>query len=254
MNENNNNEFENENEVKQEPNNRPNFDDFSYSKNAKKALIPMFVGLFTMVLLTVGATWAFYNVNMTGSITNSSVTASTAGRGLITLNGPAVTAKMELSAADMSSATASTAGKTWYATTTGKSDSATSLTLGTATLSGDTSKYTCDYKITAKAPEASNSLITAYKNQATHSNELVLELDNTVYDLSIADHITQITGSNGIVKNGSLTLSGTGGTATKTFTAKFYLKNATVEQNFLAGKSASITITTAVSNCKISTT
>ena len=246
----NNNEFENQNNLEQDSNSKPSFDDFSYSKNAKKAIVPMFIGIFTMVLLTIGATWAYYNVKIEGSITGSSVTAKTAGRGVVTLKSGTATASLSLSASDMSSATASTSGKIWYASATGRTETNTPISLGTATLSGDESTYSCNYTITAKAT-TDHGLTDAFGSNATgHSTELILELDTGVYDFTTGEHATKIASSSGIVFSGKFEVSKA--QPTKSFTAKFYLKNTNnTDQAFAAGKTETISITTAISDCAL---
>ncbi len=249
MNENNNNEFENENEVKQEPNNKPNFDDFSYGKNAKKALIPMFVGLFTMVLLTVGATWAYYNVTISGSASSTSVGTTMGAQNVVTISGGKGTLALNLSAENMSQTTAGSSGKVWYASANGTpSDAKYEANVATATLTTGQSA-TCTY--TLKITNTNKTLYTAYQTlQNKALGEIVLTVDGVDYDLSKADtDLSAIFGNGLTITNKSITLN-SGTNKTKNIMASFKFTNTAKDQSSLAGKGMALTVSTEAWNCK----
>lgn len=248
MNDNNNNEFENENEVKQEPNNKPNFDDFSYAKNTKKALIPMFIGLFTMVLLTVGATWAFYNVQITNTSKSLSVSTSMGAQNLVTISGGGASLSLNLSAENMSQTTASTGGKVWWASANGvPGASEYNANVATATLTTGQSA-TCTY--TLKIIPTTKTLYTAYqllKDKA--AGEIVLKVNNVTYDLYNADTNLSAIFGNGLTLTGQ-TMNFAKNGESKSITASFKFTNTTKDQSSLAGTGIALTISTEAWSCK----
>ena len=144
MNDNNNynNDYEN-NEINQDIQSESNIDKITHTKNVKKVILPLVIGLFTMIALIIGATWAFFTVQITSKVTETTANATAPKRPLVTLTGGA-TLSMDISVADMSPSSSS---KDYYANVDGKSTAEVSPIIASITLmEDDTNTYKCVYR------------------------------------------------------------------------------------------------------------
>ncbi len=220
---------------------------------AKKALLPALIAVIVLLGLIVGATWAFFTAKVTNSSTPTTASAKAPKIPLVTLQPGVTSLSMDLSVADMKGSSDGTT-KTYYASETGRVDSqSTSPTIATLSLSNDEKNtYTCDYTITAKATVASDkkSLIAAYSDHTTNTNELMLKLNNQPYDLATSTHNTAIL-RDGIVYNGSIDVNSS---EQANLTAQFSFTSNSEDQTFINNTEAIINITVALTGCNLKTT
>lgn len=205
--------------------------------DTKKILAPTILAIVTLVLITVGATYAYFVVNTnTEKFTTRTAEASTPDMGSVAL-ASGTNLSMSITAADMMQGSSDI---TYYASSTGKTTTATTETIGTATVTG-AGTFDCTYTLTVT--DNDNSLYDAFQSFSGKSaGQIVLTVNGTDYDFNTAGLFPKtISGSFTGLKEGT----------NGTITASLKLVNKLeVKQNDLANKS--ITLSFAVSNfsCK----
>ena len=194
----------------------------------KKVMAPTIVAIVTLVVMTVGATYAFFTVSPTNSFGTKTVTATTPDLGTVALSaGDSLT--MTLTAADMMAKSADT---TYYASKTGKATTATTVDIGKATATG-AETFSCSYSLTFD--DNANSLYDAFQSMGTKSTgQIVLTVNGTAYDFNTASLFPKtITGTLTGVKDGT----------PKTITAQLKLVNKKdVDQTALANKTITVSL------------
>ena len=202
----------------------------------KKILAPTLVAIATLVMLTVGATYAYFTVSTTNNFGTKTITATTPDIGSVALaSGSNLT--MTLTAADMMDKGADT---TYYASASGKTTSATTANIGTATVTG-AGTFTCTYNLSIT--DNDNSLYDAFQSMSTKSTgQIVLTVNGTAYDFNTASLFP---------KNlTNLSLTGLKAGTPKNITAQLKLVNKTgVDQSALAGKTITLSFTVSNFSC-----
>lgn len=207
------------------------------NSNKKKLMASAIVAVATLVVLTFGATYAYFTVNYSSSYTTRTAKATAASVGSVALtSGSNLT--MSLTAAQMMKQASNV---TYYATASGASTTASSPTIATAKVTG-AGTFKCTYTLTV-SKSATNDMYTKFQAMAGKAaGQIVLTINNggtaTTMDFNTASLFP---------KTISGTMTGLTSAASKTITAQLKVVNSsTVDQTALAG--TDITINFAVSN------
>lgn len=147
----------------------------------KKILAPTIVAIVTLVILTVGAAYAYFEVNTkTEEFTTRTAEASTPDLGLVSLaSGTNLT--MDLSLADMMKGDDDII---YYASSTGKTTTETTENIGTVSVSG-AGTFKCSYQLTIA--DNDNSLYDVFQSWENKSTEqIILTVNGTDYDFNEA--------------------------------------------------------------------
>ena len=219
-----------------------NEDKIINSQRNKKIIVPLIMAVFTMLILAVGATYAYISVTANNNFGTQTIKGTIPPIGSVALS-KGQSLSMEVTRQGMMKENP----KTYYATSTGISDSDSSMqTISTAQVTGE-GTFTCDYTLNAKA---TGELFTKAIGKGT--GLLTLEISDKTYDFNETQ--TDLTSENGLDINGQFT----GLTASNTQTAsdknsiqaRFKLQNSeTADQTDLNGKSGTITFSVKTFTC-----
>ena len=160
-------------------------------KKDKKTLITMIIGVVALILLVIGATYAYFTVTNNNNFGTKTITANIPDMGSVALtSGEALTLNMTR-ALMMEDAKG-----VYYATPSGvPSTTLTETDIATATVTG-VGTFDCDYTITItpSATSASKNLYTAYRDMnGTEAGEIILTVGDTTYDFKTTDFSTSKT-------------------------------------------------------------
>ena len=198
----------------------------------KKVIMPAAVAVLTLVTLVVGATYAYFTIATTNSFGTRTATATAQSVGSVALS-TGSNISMALTRAHMSTGNAGTA---YYATASGVSTTASSPTIGTATVTGD-GTYSCNYSFTVSAT-ATNSMYTVFQGMSTKSTDQIVLTINAFGSSTVMDFNT----ASLFPKTISGTVTGLTKSASKTVTAQLKVLNKDVDQTALAGTDITISI------------
>ena len=204
-------------------------------ENNKKVIVPTIVAIITLVMLTVGATYAYFTVSATNSFGTKTITATTPSVGSVALStGSNLT--MTLTAAQMMKQSSDV---TYYASPSGATTTATTSNIGTAKVTGS-GTFTCTYSLSVT--DNDNSLYDAFQSMTGKSTgQIVLTVNGTSYDFNTASLFP---------KTISGTMTGLTSSASQNITAQLKFVNKTsVDQSSLAGKSITLTFTVSNFSC-----
>lgn len=204
-------------------------------ENNKKVIVPTIVAIITLVMLTVGATYAYFTVSATNSFGTKTITATTPSVGSVALStGSNLT--MTLTAAQMMKQSSDV---TYYASPSGATTTATTANIGTAKVTGS-GTFTCTYSLSVT--DNDNSLYDAFQSMTGKSTgQIVLTVNGTSYDFNTASLFP---------KTISGTMTGLTSSASQNITAQLKFVNKTsVDQSSLAGKSITLTFTVSNFSC-----
>ncbi len=130
----------------------------------KKILISMIVAVATLVVLVIGAAYAYFSVSTTNSFGTKTITATTPDVGSVTLtSGAALT--MNLTAEQMMKGESDL---TYYASASGTTTTATSPVMATATVTG-AGTFSCSYSFNIAASSTGTSMYTAFQGMTGKS-------------------------------------------------------------------------------------
>jgi len=203
---------------------------------AKKILVPTIIAVVTLVMLVVGATYAYFSVGTDNNFGTRTIQASAAEVGSVALaTGSNLT--MNLTAAQMMK---SEGGSTYYASASGTTETATTATIGTATVTG-AGTFTCTYELNVAASGTKN-MYTAFQGMTGKSSgQIVLTVNGTAYDFNTASLFP---------KTISGTMTGLTSAASQKITAQLKVVNsATVDQSALAGTDLTLSFTVSDFEC-----
>ena len=204
-------------------------------ENSKKIIVPTIVAIVTLVMLTVGATYAYFTVSSTNNFGTKTITATTPEVGSVALS-TGSNLSMTLTAAQMMKQSSDV---TYYASASGATTTATTANIGTATVTG-AGTFTCNY--TLSVTDNDNSLYDAFQSMTGKSaGQIVLTVNGTAYDFNTASLFPKtITG----------TMSGLTSSASQNITAQLkFVNKASVDQSSLAGKTITLTFTVSNFSC-----
>lgn len=206
----------------------------------KKVLIPMIIGIVLLLVILGSVTYAYFAVGTNNDFGTQTITAGAGEVGTVILRGPNASLRMDLSLPDMMG---SNAGKTYYASSLGKTETPTEEVIGEATATG-TGTYTCNYSM--KIEDNSNSIYDKFQAMNGKSTEqIVLTVNGVDYDFDEANLFPKTI-------NG--TLSGISVDSPQTITAGLRLVNSSsVNQTALADSSITLTFSMESFECEIAT-
>lgn len=202
----------------------------------KKILVPTIIAIATLVIMTVGATYAYFVVSTdTSEFTTSTVKATTPEVGSVALS-TGSNLYLTLSRTNMTSANTGT----YYAVTNSNGVSTKDtvvdpVAIATASVTGE-GTYTCQYTLNVNT---SGDLAAAVKS-AAKTGVAVLKVGTQTYDLGSVAAPTTVTG----------TLTGLTKTAPKTIDAQFYFVNTDANQAGLENKSVTFSFSAASFTCE----
>ena len=195
----------------------------------KKIIVPTIVAIVTLVMLTVGATYAYFTVSSTNNFGTKTITATTPEIGSVALS-TGSNLYLNLSRVNMMSANQGT----YYAVTssTGAATTTeTTATIATAKVTG-AGTFTCNYTLNV-AEEGT------LKDALTAAGTAILNVNGTDYDVYSTTFPKTITG----------TLTGLTSSTSKTLTASLRFVNTNANQNTLANKTLTLTFTATAFSC-----
>lgn len=154
------------------------------SSNKKKknyvlsAIIPLLIGAFTLILVTIGATYAYFSVVSSNTSSTTNVNTSIDGVGSVSLNKTNANLRINLNGTNMAKMSQDV---DYYASSSGTTQTETEEVIGEITAMGN-GTFTCEYDIIISA-SATNSMYTAFQNMTgKSSNQIVLTVNGTSYD------------------------------------------------------------------------
>ncbi len=196
---------------------------------AKKILAPTIVAIVTLVVLTVGATYAYFMVGTTNNFSTRTAQATTPSVGTVTLAAGS-NLYLNLSRVNMMSANQGT----YYAVTSSEgtaSSTAQTATIATASVTGE-GTFTCNYTLNAVYDGD-------LKEALTVAGTAVLVVNGTDYDVYSTTFPKTISG----------TMTGLTSSASKTITAQLKFVNTNTNQDALKGKTMTVSFAIASFNC-----
>ena len=201
-------------------------------ENNKKQKRLFIVGLVFLLLLVVGASYAYFAVTTINNFGTSTINATAGGIGTVTLDGSNASLSMSLTAVDMVQGNDDI---TYYASASGKTTTPTTVTLGTASVSptSDTNYYHCTYTLNV-THTGSTDMYTVFSSAANKSDgQIILTINGEDYDFYDGWPTSNEVSGEFYIK----------GTQTKDITAGFRIINdSDINQNYLAGSDIQISI------------
>ena len=207
-------------------------------KENKKIIVPTIIAVITLVMLTIGATYAYFTVSATNSFGTKTITATTPAIGSVALTSE-TNLTMNVTASQMM---AGSSDITYYASSNGTTTTETTATIGTAKVTGE-GTFSCDYTLTID--DNSSSLYDAFQSMSTKSEgQIVLTVNGVEYDFNT---------SNLFPKTISGTMNGLTSSKSQDITAQLKLVNKkSINQSALADKT--LTLSFNVTNFKCNAT
>jgi len=210
----------------------------------KKILVPSIIAIATLIVMTVGATYAFFTVGADDNFTTTTATATTGeigGAALIKADNSTLT--LNVTAMEMLKENATT----YYAT-----GSTTPKTIGTIKVTG-AGTYECTYKITVTQKTPTNMTNNLYQvfQAATDANKKVAgqiyyEINGQKFDFSTANLFN---GTNNVYTKTETGLTASNGASV---TANLAIVNsATIDQTHLNNAGIELTYDVTSFTCSL---
>ena len=200
--------------------------------NNKRNKLLFVLGIIALLLVVIGATYAYFAVTTVNNFGTSIINAQAGNIGTVTLNGNSAQLNMSLTALDMVQGNSDI---TYYASSSGKTTTPTEEVIGTASVSptSDTNTYHCTYTLSV-THSGTNDMYTVFSGATNKSaDQIILTINGVDYDFNDGwPTSNQVSGSFYIK-----------GTQTKNITAGLRIINdSEINQNYLAGTDISISI------------
>jgi len=195
----------------------------------KKIIAPTLVAIITLVMLTVGATYAYFSVSATNNFGTKTITATTPTLGSVALSSGS-NLYLNLSRVNMMTANQGT----YYAVTNSAGTATktqTTTNIATATVTGE-GTFSCDYTINVAYSGTMKAALTA-------AGTAILNVDGTDYDVYSTTFPKTISG----------TITGLTKTAAKSLTASLRFVNTNTVQDALIDKTMTLTFTATAFKC-----
>lgn len=196
----------------------------------KKILVPMIVAIATLVMLTVGATYAYFAVGTDYETYSTTVKAEAASVGSVALEA-GTSLNMNLTAAQMM---LQSSDVTYYATASGTPQTTeNTVTLATAKVEG-AGTFTCSYTLSVAYTGTMKAALPA-------AGSAILNVAGTNYDVYSTTFPKTISG----------TLTGLTSGASKTITGSLKVVNLKgTDQSAMAGTNMTLTFTATAFSCE----
>ena len=152
-------------------------------ENNKKQKRLFIVGLVFLLLLVVGASYAYFAVTTINNFGTSTINAQAGNIGSVTLDGNSAQLNMSLTALDMVQGNSDV---TYYASESGKTTTPTEEVIGTASVTptSDTNTYHCTYKLNVTHTGVAD-MYTVFSNYANKtSGQIILTINGVDYDFN----------------------------------------------------------------------
>lgn len=208
------------------------------SPENKKIIIPTLIMVITLVMLVMGATYAYFSADYTIDSNTTKIESTIESVGIVSLSA-GTDLSLNISAVQMMQQTGDVE---YYATESGTpSTSSNTVAIATADVEGN-GTMSCDYQLKA-ALSGTNNMYTAFTNMSTKSQgQLVLTVDGVEYDFYETTFPKTITGTLSGLKDGS----------PQNIMASFKVVNkSSIDQSDLAGTDLTITFTVESLSCSI---
>ncbi len=207
-------------------------------ENKKKILIGSIIGVVTLVIAVVGATYAFFSLNVSGDTTNTNVDIETGTADVVTIEQGAENIHINLTVSDMAE---NNPNKEYYATDTEDNYklSEEEGTLTFATITGTNKEASdCTAKVTITMDTSDDSM-----GRVLQKGDTILYITSgqTEETVDLYDLLTEEV-PNSVTKEIEVELS-VSESAEASITGYLKVNNTGSDQSYLAGKTLNITIT-----------
>ena len=201
-------------------------------ENNKKQKRLFIVGLVFLLLLVVGASYAYFAVTTINNFGTSTINAQAGNIGSVTLNGTNASLSMSLTAVDMVQGNDDI---TYYASSSGKTTTPTEEVIGTASVTptSDINYYHCTYTLNV-THTGSTDMYTVFSSAANKSDgQIILTINGVDFDFYDGWPASNEVSGEFYIK----------GTQTRDITAGLRIINdSDINQNYLAGSDIQISI------------
>lgn len=220
--------------------------------NRKKIIIPTLIAVVMLMVLVVGATYAYFKIVASNNYATSKVTTSIGDVGSVAIKSSQNDLILDLSATDMLQKGEDVI---YYASATGATTTETKEIMGTISVSGEGTfdcTYSMDIVATSKSDET--NMYKKFQNMNTKSEgQIVLTIDTQngtkTYDFATADLFTE---ENSFKQVFNGTVSGLKDGSPENIEAQLKLVNKTgVNQDDLKGTDITLSISISSFNCEI---
>lgn len=208
------------------------------SPESKKIVIPTLIMVVTLVILVMGATYAYFTANYVISGNTTTVETTIESIGIVSLSA-GTNLNLNISAVDMMKQSGDV---NYYATVSGKPQTSENIVaIAIANVEGN-GIMNCKYQLKTEI-SGTNNLYTKFNNMETKSlGQLILKVDDTEYDFYSTTFPKTITGTLNGLKEGE----------PKSIMASFKVVNkSSIDQSPLAGTDLSIKFIVESINCSI---
>ena len=147
----------------------------------KKLMISTIIGISTLVLLVVGATYAYFRVPTKNNFTKTNASTKIDSIGTVTMM-PGSELNMEITSGQMMQMNKDIA---YYGSSEGTKTEETSEIIGTASVSGD-GVFTCTYELVMNAT-GTNNMYTAIQSMDSKLGNVILTVNGVRYDFGNAN-------------------------------------------------------------------
>ena len=160
------------------------------NNNKKKTTISIIIGVVSLVVVIVGATYAYWNAKGVVNFNTATITYETASKTLLTLNG--TTGLLTLGTITSNDMSVYDTEKIYYASATGKKTTPTEETIGEVrTPVGDLNTYRCNFTL-ALTHSGSADLIDRFLSETNgepdyenrSEGQIILTVNGVEYDLN----------------------------------------------------------------------
>ncbi len=218
------------------------------NENKKKQKIVLLIGLVTLLIAVLGATYAYFQISTNTDSSNTNITGSTPPKSLVTLKQGTSNLHLNISASDMSYENKT---KEYYGTDDDQpyveTEENGTKTIATVELTGgeETTKYSCTAKLTlSKVTEPLEEADTMV--EVLQPGDMILQFKGNIINEKLDLSELKTTGS----KEYDLKFKVTGNTSEE-IQAYIKLVNKETQQNYLAGKKLNIDINTSELKCEV---
>ena len=218
------------------------------NENKKKQKIAVLIGLVTLLIAVLGATYAYFQISTDTESSNTNITGSTPPKSLVTLKQGTNNLHLNISASDMSQANAT---KEYYGTDDDQSYVETeelgTKTIASVELTGGeaTTKYSCTAKLTvSKVTEPLDEADTMI--DVLQPDDMILQFKGNIINEQL--DLSDLKENNPKEYNLNFKITGN---KVEEIQAYIKLLNKEDPQNYLSGKKLNIDISTSDLKCNV---
>ena len=218
------------------------------NENKNKQKVAILIGLVTLLIAVLGATYAYFQISTNNESSNTTITGKTPPKSLVTLKQGTDNLHLNISASDMSYENRT---KEYYGTDGDEpyvgTEELGTKTIATVELTGgeETTKYSCTAKLTvSKVTEPDEEADTMI--EALQPGDMILQFKGNIINEKLDLSELNPDGSNEYNLSFKLT-----GNKVENIQAYIKLVNKNENQNYLAGHKLNIDISTSELKCEI---